>query len=266
MHILNRVKFVTPESVELEFTLAGVGSRAFALVIDYHILAVVIALVLTAWATISYQIQAFGKQIFGDRADNWVLAITLLVLFVVYAGYFVFFETLWQGQTPGKRFAKIRVVRDDGRPVGLQQTTLRALLRPFDEISFIGALLIIFNRKEKRLGDFVAGTIVIQTQTVAVSEKQKLTLSESSKLACSQILETTNLSTMLPDDFAVIREYLVRRHIMAKKAREELAIELTQQVKSIIQLDRLPDGINSDIFLEGIYLAYQQSSTGESSY
>ncbi|RUT02809.1 hypothetical protein DSM106972_057290 [Dulcicalothrix desertica PCC 7102] len=260
MHIFNRVKFITPESVELEFTLAGIGSRTFALLIDYHILALIIALIFTIWLTVSYQIQTFGKQIFGEQADNWVVAIAFFILFAVYAGYFVFFETLWQGQTPGKRLAKIRVVRDDGRPVGLQQTTLRALLRPFDEISFIGALLIMFNRKEKRLGDFVAGTIVIQTSSIAVSEKQKLTLSESSNSACEKILETTNLSPMLPDDFAVIREYLVRRHIMSKQARAALAIELTQQVQSIIQLNNLPDGISPDTFLEGIYLAYQKTS------
>lgn len=260
MHIFNRVKFVTPESVELEFTLAGIGSRAWALIIDYHILGLTIALIITVLVTISYQIEVFWKQIFGENSYLWTTAIAFLILFAVYAGYFVFFETLWQGQTPGKRFAKIRVVRDDGRPVGLQQTTLRALLRPFDEISFIGALLIIFNRKEKRLGDFVAGTIVIQTQTAAISEKQKLVLSESANLACNKILETADLSPMLPDDFAVIREYLVRRHIMSKQARAALAIELTQQVQSIIELNNLPDGISPDTFLEGIYLAYQQTS------
>ncbi|MBW4600030.1 MAG: RDD family protein [Calothrix sp. FI2-JRJ7] len=263
MHIFNRVKFITPESVELEFILAGIGSRTFALLIDYHVLALIIALIFTIWLTVSYQIYTFGRQIFGEQTNNWVVAIAFLILFAVYAGYFVFFETLWQGQTPGKRFAKIRVVRDDGRPVGLQQTTLRALLRPFDEISFIGALLIMFNQKEKRLGDFVAGTIVIQTSSIAVSEKQKLTLSESSNSACEKILETTDLSPMLADDFAVIREYLVRRHIMSKQARAALAIELTQQVQSIIQLNNLPDGISPDTFLEGIYLAYQKTSINE---
>ncbi|MBF2064979.1 MAG: RDD family protein [Calothrix sp. C42_A2020_038] len=258
MHIFNRVKFVTPESVELEFTLAGIGSRTFALLVDYIVLGLVISLVLIAFLTVSYQIETFWEQIFGDKAYTWLFAIMFLILFSIYAGYFVFFETLWQGQTPGKRLAKIRVVRDDGRPVGLQQTTLRALLRPFDEISFIGALLIIFNRKEKRLGDLVAGTIVIQTQTVAISEKQKLILSEASNSVCSQILETADLSSMLPDDFAVIREYLVRRNIMSKQARAQLANELTQQVKSIIKLDNIPEGINPDTFLEAIYLAYQQ--------
>jgi uncharacterized RDD family membrane protein YckC len=260
MHIFNRVKFVTPESVELEFTLAGIGSRALALIIDYHILGLMIALVLTTWLTISYQIETFWKQIFGEKFYLWTTAITFLIIFAVYAGYFVFFETLWQGQTPGKRIAKIRVVRDDGRPVGLQQTTLRALLRPFDELSFIGALLIIFNRKEKRLGDLVAGTIVIQTQTVTILEKQKLVLSESANSASNKILETADLSSMLPDDFAVIREYLVRRHIMSKKARATLASELTQQVQSIINLNNIPDGISPDTFLEGVYLAYQNTS------
>lgn len=139
MHLFNRVKYRTPESVEIEFTVAGIGNRAWALIIDYLILAATWVVFFLVWAFISAQLVDWWTETFGSATAVWLVAIAFIVSFVMYTGYFVFFETLWQGQTPGKRSVKIRVVRDDGRPVGLQQATLRALLRPFDEFLFIGA-------------------------------------------------------------------------------------------------------------------------------
>jgi uncharacterized RDD family membrane protein YckC len=159
MHLFNKIKFSTPESVELEFTLAGIGSRAWALIIDYLLLALSLVLCIVIWAFIYNQLFYIGEEIFGSGFRLWMTAIAWLIIFFIYIGYFVFFETLWQGQTPGKRIAKIRVVRDDGSPLGLQQATLRSLLRPIDQNLFIGAFLIMFSKSEKRLGDVVAGTI-----------------------------------------------------------------------------------------------------------
>ena len=260
MHLFNRVKFRTPESVELEFTLAGIGNRAWALLIDYHILAVILILFLIVWRIVSIQLADFLKAIFSDRVSSWLLAIALIMGFGIYTSYFVFFETLWQGQTLGKLCAKIRVVRDDGRPIGLQQATLRALLRPFDEFLFIGAFLIVFSRSEKRLGDLAAGTIVIQNQTPHASET--FTVSEPAKSVSEQLLQIADLSAMLPDDFAVIRVYLLRRSFMTSKARASVGLKLAKQLVAIINLEKIPEGVNPDIFLEAVYLAYQQFANG----
>jgi uncharacterized RDD family membrane protein YckC len=257
MHIFNRVKFRTPESVDLEFTLAGIGNRAWALLIDYQVLIVILILFLFIWVTVSVQLTNLWSFLFGDRAALWLLAIASLMSFAIYTCYFVFFETLWHGQTPGKRLAKIRVVRDDGRPVGLQQTTLRALLRPIDEFLYIGAFFIMFTRNEKRLGDFAAGTIVIQTQIPTTSTA--FTVSEKAKFFSEELLHIADLSAMLPDDFAVIREYLYRRGAMAPKARHSVALRLSQDVKAIIHLEQVPEDIIPDVFLEAIYLAYQRN-------
>ncbi|MEH2212619.1 RDD family protein [Nostoc sp.] len=256
MHLFNNVKFNTPESVELEFTLAGIGNRAWALVIDYHILAVLLVGIFTAWSLISDQLGDFWVDIFGSAVTLWLMAIALLVSFIIYVGYFVFFETLWFGQTPGKRIAKIRVVRDDGRLIGLQQATLRALLRPFDETLFIGAFLIMLGSREKRLGDLAAGTIVIQAQTPTASAR--LTISEQAKELHEQLIAIADFSQLMPDDFAVIREYLQRRGAMSLKARASLSLKLAEQVKAIINLEKLPEAVTPDVFLEAIYLGYQQ--------
>ncbi|MDF5712352.1 MAG: RDD family protein [Rhizonema sp. NSF051] len=259
MHLFNRVKSRTPESVELEFTLAGIGNRAWALLIDYHVLGVILILFLIILLIVSSQLTNVLKAIFGNSVFTWLLAIASIISFGIYTGYFVFFETLWHGQTPGKRFAKIRVVRDDGRLIGLQQATLRALLRPFDEMLFIGALLIVFGRHEKRLGDLAAGTIVIQNQTPITSAN--LTISEEAKLASEQLLNIADLSAMLPDDFTIIREYLLRRGEMTSKAKALVSLQLVNQLLPIIKLEKIPYHLTPDVFLEAIYLVYQQSFT-----
>jgi uncharacterized RDD family membrane protein YckC len=257
MHLFNRVKFRTPESVELEFTLAGIGSRALALIIDYQILALLVVLFIFIWLFISEQLMDVGVEFFGAYFGLWLTAISLLTLVSIYAGYFVFFETIWHGQTPGKRIAKIRVIRDDGRPISLPQAALRALLRPIDEILFIGAFLIIFNQAEKRLGDLAAGTIVIQAETG--NKNTNLVISEAGKSFYSQLSQMADLSQLLPDDFAIIREYLLRRNGMSNKSKASLSLKLSQQVQSIVGLETLPADISADVFLEAVYLAYQQS-------
>lgn len=256
MHLFNRIKFSTPESVELEFTLAGIGSRAWALIIDYNILGLTLALFIIIWAIISSQIIDVALDTFGSDIVLWLTAIFGLSLFFIYVGYFVFLETLWHGQTPGKKIAKIRVIRDDGRPIGLQQAALRALLRPVDELLFIGAFLIMFSNQEKRLGDLFAGTIVIQAETVEKSST--LNISEGARSYYQKLQEVADLSPLLPDDFAIIREYLLRRNGMSKKARGILSLKLGKQVMSIINLEKLPADVSADVFLEAIYLAYQQ--------
>jgi uncharacterized RDD family membrane protein YckC len=262
MRFFNRITLQTPESVELEFTLAGIGNRALALLIDYLFLGLILLVFVIVWAIFYVQLFDFIENFVrnGQNFGLWLLAIFFIITFVVYAGYFVVFETLWRGQTPGKRFAKIRVVQDDGRPIGLQQATLRGLLRPFDEFIFIGAFLIMFGRREKRLGDLAAGTIVIQAQTSIASAN--LIISEQARSLYEHLLQIADFSPLLPDDFAVIREYLQRRGAMASKARTALALQLVQQVKTIIELEKLPENVAPDVFLEAVYLAYQQNGRG----
>jgi uncharacterized RDD family membrane protein YckC len=261
MRFFNRVTLQTPESVELEFTLAGIGNRAYALLIDYIVLGLIQIAFLIAWAFLSIQLANVIEDWVGDsdRLQLWLVAIVLLITFFIYVGYFVFFEALWQGQTPGKRYVKIRVIRDDGRPVGLQQSTLRALLRPVDDIFFLGVFLIALGKREKRLGDFVAGTLVIQEEQSIASAT--FPLSDQAQTLADQLQLEADLSRLLPEDFAVIREYLQRRQAMTPEAKTELSRQLAHQVKEVIGLEKVPQKVTANVFLEAVYLAYQQQSS-----
>ena len=258
MRLFNRFTLHTPESVELEFTLAGIGNRAYALLIDYIIFGLIIIVFLVGALIFNSVLLETITKLVGstNRLELWLIAVQALIGFFIYVGYFVFFETVWSGQTPGKRYVKIRVIRDDGRPVRLQQSTLRALLRPFDDLFFIGVFLIVFNQREKRLGDLVGGTLVIQEeQTVKAAA---LKVSKSAKSLAKKLLTDTDISRLLPEDFAVIREYLQRREGMIPNARNDVSKQLATQVKQIIGLEKLPAKVDANVFLEAVYEAYQQ--------
>ncbi|HEY9611655.1 RDD family protein, partial [Allocoleopsis sp.] len=233
MRFFNRVTLQTPESVELEFTLAGIGNRAYALLIDYLVWSLILIGFFIAWAIFSNQLLEAIENFVGSSKQLrlWLVAIQLLITFFIYVGYFVIFETLWQGQTPGKRFVKIRVIRDDGRPVSLQQSTLRSLLRPVDDLFFLGVFFIVFGKREKRLGDLVAGTLVIQEERPVVSSS--FPVSKEAETLATQLLSEADLASMLPEDFAVIREYLQRRAAMIPEARTELSRQLAHQIKDV---------------------------------
>jgi uncharacterized RDD family membrane protein YckC len=259
MRFFNKITLQTPESVELEFTLAGIGNRAYALLIDYVVLGLILIGFLVFWSIFSFQLYGVIEDLLGNnnQLELWLIAISILISFFIYVGYFVFFEVLWQGQTPGKRYVKIRVIRDDGRPIGLQQATLRALLRPVDDFFFLGVFLIVLSRQEKRLGDLVAGTVVIQEELPIASAT--FPVSEQAQSLANQLQTEADISRLLPEDFAVIREYLQRSGAMTSQAKAELSRQLAHQVKEVIALEKAPK-VTAHLFLEAVYLAYQQQS------
>ena len=255
MRFFNQINLQTPESVELEFTLAGIGNRSFALIIDYIIFGLTILLVWSLSAFLAFQLvpNLIGNG-FSDRLAQWIWAIQSMATFAIYVGYFVVLETLWQGQTPGKKWTKIRVIRDNGKPERLTQAILRALLRPVDDMLFIGVFFIIFTPQEKRLGDMVAGTIVVQ------EEVPKLTVeisTEAEDLAVQLRMEA-EIDNLLPEDFATIRNFLQRRKNIMLQYQHQLSRKLAEQVREIILLDNVPEGYSNSQFLEATYLAYQQ--------
>jgi uncharacterized RDD family membrane protein YckC len=252
MKFLNRVKSCTPESVELEFVLAGLGNRIYALIIDYLIWSSILILILIVWAFLVTQV----AWLRSEPIRLWITAIQILILFGVYIGYFICFETLWRGQTPGKRYVKIRVIRDDGRNVGIQQSILRALLRPIDDILCLGFLFIIFTAQEKRLGDWVAGTILIQ-EGQAVT-KQKIEISPAATDVANRIIETGKIVALTPDQFATVRKYLYRYSTLAPSVRNNVSDKLAHQLLERIDLVDTPPTIDSHLTIEAIYLAYQQ--------
>lgn len=159
----------TPELVELRFPVAGLGSRFLAQMIDGLLIALFYAL-LTILLVIVGKNTAGGGTASSElsTASKWFMAGVIFINFLVLWGYFSLFEGLWHGQTPGKRWMKVRVLKDSGRAITLFEAMARNLLRVVDlfpSFYLVGVIAMLSNRSQKRLGDLVAGTIVVHERT-----------------------------------------------------------------------------------------------------
>ena len=146
----------TPEQVTLDYEIAGLGSRAAAALLDFLILgglAVAGALLLLLLARAGVSPGRLGS------------AVLVMIGFGAWYGYFTFFEGLRGGQTPGKRALGLRVVSDTGHAVTLGSAAVRNLLRIADFLPppyLTGAVLVALHPRAKRIGDLVAGTVVVR--------------------------------------------------------------------------------------------------------
>ena len=152
----------TPEQVAIQYEVAGIGSRFVASLLDHLILG--LALTLIWCGGIALGISAFALDESG-AGFYLLLSLIVLVVFLLFWGYFVIFETLWNGQTPGKRAGGLRVIRRSGQPVGAGEVMVRNLVRLIDLMPGfygIGLISMFADKESRRLGDFAAGTIVIR--------------------------------------------------------------------------------------------------------
>ncbi|WP_233838330.1 RDD family protein [Thermosynechococcus sichuanensis] len=262
---LRRVTLRTPESIELDFALGGIGSRVLAWLIDQIILYTALVLFSLAagyiyfYALYPWLIEVLPAS--GQSIEAWSLGIYLLVMFALYNGYYIFFETYWQGQTPGKRYAEIRVVQDNGRPIGLREATLRSLLQPIDFAFFgIGAFLVALSRSEKRLGDMVAGTLVIQDEQATRLAPKATTLQQPQAAWVQELRSLAHWEQMTPEHYLLVRNYLNSRDRLSPVGRYQAAQELRQQLEPLL-LPTYPanwPALSAEDFLEGLYIAYRQ--------
>ncbi|HTC23030.1 MAG TPA: RDD family protein, partial [Gemmatimonadales bacterium] len=151
----------TPEHVVLDLEIAGVGSRVLAALVDTGILLVTAA----AGGLLVAVLTSYDILPRSGAGGAWLAALLIGAGFALWNGYFILFEGLRGGQSPGKRFAGIRVVQDTGHPVTTGSAVIRNLLRIADALPppyLLGLALIAFHPRGKRLGDLVAGTVVVR--------------------------------------------------------------------------------------------------------
>jgi len=210
----------TPEQTVLEFPLAGIGSRSLALAIDTLLqIAVLIVLGLVA-GIISYEgfLPRLGKQ--------YMYAILIFLAFLSQFGYFAFFETIWNGRTPGKRWIHLRVIMDSGRPLGAQGAILRNLMRIVDSLPSIYAVGIItslISPQNKRVGDYLAGTVVIQEKSVQ-GDRSLWDATPTPLLATSQFPKLNAAELQL------VEAYLDRRSSLQDDVRRSMARRIADRM------------------------------------
>ncbi len=183
---------------------------------------------------------------------QWTIGLGVLVIFLLNSGYFAFFEAIWNGQTPGKRHFQIRVIKDDGRPISAFDSVARNFLRIADELPalyMVGVISILVSKQNKRLGDFVAGTVVIHEQTIQEARPFLQTKSEES----GPVYDTSRITL---DELNVIEAFLNRRDSFDPALRTSMAARLSKRVseKLGVQIGGWP---HTEKFLEAIYEQYR---------
>ena len=219
----------TPERVPLHFALASIGNRFLACAIDHTIQVLALLLIFLA----SLVLARFSAiQNFITSAPKWVGAIMLLLLFLVFSSYFAFFEWLWSGQTPGKRWLKLRVIREDGRPITFWEATVRNLVRFLDMMPTfpfysIGLISVFSTTRDQRIGDMVAGTVVIrerEEEAPAFSQVFATPVSDPAlRRSFKPVDFTASLAALTESEIQVVETFLRRRWDLPDLPRQWMA-------------------------------------------
>ncbi len=212
----DRYTLETPENIEVRFDIAGLGTRFCAIVID-HVPIAVLSIALTIVAYFLF------PSWFQTAAPIALAMIFSSILVTLMFGYFLVFEWLMRGQTPGKKIIKIRVIREDGTPVTIYEVFVRNVVRLVDFLPGVYTVGVIFmfpSRLCRRLGDIAAGTIVIKEEQLNYSA-----WTDNSRFVGMQPLERIN-AELTPDERRLIGGFLQRRGELMPAARDALAQRL----------------------------------------
>lgn len=222
----------TPESIAFSFELAGVGSRFLAVMIDLTIQIAVIALLLWGLFALGAAGGGKGTHAHDSVAVNIGIGIFFFVVFLIFFGYFVLFEALWSGQTPGKKALGIRVVRDGGYPVDFTASLVRNLVRIGEAIvGFYAAAAIaaISSPMNKRLGDMAAGTIVVRDTPAQTPESLLRDLRVEPQYAATAYVSG--------EERAIVKRFLERRDTIVPERRVVIARELAERIRPRLPAD-----------------------------
>ena len=228
------VEVHTPDGVELHMPLAGVGSRIMAGLVDVLLLGLL-------WGVVG--LVMFASMSSWDAAGAFGMAIFVLFIFASFWGYGIVCELLMEGRTPGKRAMGLRVLREDGLPVGMREIWLRNLLRMADlqpGLSYgVGICWMMFDKKDRRLGDLVAGTIVVRESLVTAS-----TTRAGAAWAARAEQGRAHQGVKLPGGMMqakqldLIEQFLTRLPELPEERRAELASRVVHPVLELLGEER----------------------------
>jgi uncharacterized RDD family membrane protein YckC len=218
-----KITIITPENVRIDYEIAGIASRCIAAFVD-HLLQLGLLGVLYAMRYLA------GKYI-EIPVVSWGVAIIGIAAFVINYGYYLYFETVWNGQTPGKRFSRTRTVREGGVPIDLSCAALRNLIRVVDFLPvlyILGGITVLISSCNKRLGDYAAGTLVVKERTEWMGNLNTEGTQNVQPAPESEYVR--NIELVSSEDFATISRFLDRQVELEKDIREQLAARIAAPI------------------------------------
>jgi len=256
--IADQLNIDTPELVSIEMPIAGIGSRFIAIVVDYLIWTALLVI----FSLIGVVIFA-GVSAFGTTSANWMIGIVLLIIFLFHWGYFTLFEAFGNGRTPGKRVAKIRVIHRSGRAISFVEALARNLVRFVDYLPSlygVGIVVMFFSKLNQRLGDMVAGTLVVRDREVDSPHwgemGSRIITAQPSDIPIpaphmSVKLPVSALARLSTADLEVLEGFFSRRLDMDMAIRAALAERIADALRAKSGLE-IPEGTSVETFLEAV--------------
>jgi uncharacterized RDD family membrane protein YckC len=254
----DQINIDTPELVSIEMPLAGIGSRFIALLVDYLIWFAGLLVLVLASSVILPAIHAFNRI-----SETWAEALVIFTFFLLNWGYFTLFEAFWNGRTPGKRVARIRVIQRSGRAIGLFESMARNLVRYVDQLPFfygVGVIAMFVTKQHQRLGDLAAGTLVVRDREIETplwGDAGSRTFTAQFFAPSAPVPEPHSLVTLpaagvaklSSSDLEVLEGFFARRLDMSMETRGAIASRIASaiQAKSGLQI---PEGASVETFLE----------------
>ncbi len=251
--------------------LAGIGSRFIAILIDYLIWGAAFVVIGLTSAIIVPSL-----HILGEVSANWAVGIFVLIVFLMQWGYFTLFEAFGNGRTPGKRVAKIRVIHQSGRGVNFVESLARNLVRIIDYLPgfyAVGVVAMFMSRRHQRLGDMVAGTLVVRDREIDAphwngSETRTITgpaMTPTTPIPAPHlvvVLPAPQLAKLSASDLEVLEGFFARRLDMDLTTRSALAARIASALCAKSGL-AIPPNTSVETFLEAV--AHQLRELGRMS-
>jgi uncharacterized RDD family membrane protein YckC len=249
---VDKLTIETPEQTALDFAVAGIGSRFIALALD-TLIQIAVGLIVGVGGGFSIA----GLSKYWPDSPMWGAALLVLFYFLLYFGYFAAFEIIWNGQTPGKRWTKIRVIKDSGRPLTPAESIGRNLMRIVDwmpSLYAVGVLSAILTKENKRLGDLLVGSLVVRESSLADIRpvwhpEQDLRFSGLAPLGSLRLTA---------EDCALIDSFLNRRFDLEPNVRFRMAEDILRRLKPQLTLP-VENTLPTEKLLEA--LAYERRAT-----
>ena len=234
----------TPEGVKFAWPLAGPVERFLAWIIDTMCVMVVL--------NVGSQMVSVFKILSPDMAA----AVVTIGYFVVQTGYSMALEWWWRGQTIGKRVMKIRVTDAEGLRLQPSQVIIRNLMRAVDSLPLVyavGGLSAVWTRHAQRLGDIVAGTVVIRHEPATAAD-----VTEAIRLKYNSLRAYPHLAARLrqrttPEEANLALVALTRRDALDAKARVDLFDDLARHFQAKVEFPpEALDGLASEQYVRGV--------------
>lgn len=255
---MDRVSLRMPEQIEVSYELAGLGSRFLASFIDTFVVGVVVLV-------LAFGIGYLRERFLPNFGQGWVAAVVVIsAVVLLYIAYFVYFEMAARGQSLGKQATGLRVISVDGSPITFEQSAIRNILRVFDALppfALAGVAAVFWTKRQQRLGDLAAGTMVVKERLREMPEAAVETAPELPAQLSDEVVRAvrTGVRAVKREEVETIRRFLERRFELAPDARSRLAAKLAGTIRR--RFPGLPPEqlSNAELFLEVVIHVIDQT-------